>query len=88
MFFSRKFNLYQLSYSTIEKEAFALIWSLQHFDVCLGSGVVPVVVYTDHNPLTFLASVKCPNHRLIRWILMLQSYWLDILYVTSKVLTT
>ncbi len=23
----------------------------------------PVVVYTDHNPLTFISSLKCPNQR-------------------------
>ena len=80
-FFSRKFNTYQLNYSTIEKETLALIWALKHFDVYLVSGAAPVVVYTDHNPLTFLNSLQCPNQRLIRWSLMLQSYWLEIRYI-------
>ena len=80
-FFSRKFNSYQLNYSTIEKEALALIWALKHFDVYVVSGAAPVVVYTDHNPLTFLNSLQCPNQRLIRWSLMLQSYWLEIRYI-------
>lgn len=35
-FFSRKFNSHQLNYSTVEKEALALIWALQHFEVYLG----------------------------------------------------
>ena len=70
-FFSKKFNSYLLNYSTIEKEALALIWALKHFDVDVVSGAAPVVVYTDHNPLTFLNSLQCPNQRLIRWSLML-----------------
>lgn len=52
-FFSRKFNKHQLNYSVIEKETLALILALQHFSVYVCSG--PVVVFTDHNPLTFLS---------------------------------
>lgn len=51
-FFSKKFNKHQLNYSTIEKEALALIWGLQFSCVC-GRGVPPIVVYSDHNPLLF-----------------------------------
>lgn len=83
-FFSKKFNSYQLNYSTIEKEALALIWALKHFVVYVVSGAAPVVVYADHNPLTFLNSLQCPNQRLIRWSLMLQSYWLDIGYIKGS----
>ena len=55
-FFSKKFNRHQLNCSTIEKEALPLVWALQHFDVYMGGGVHPVVVYSDHNPLNFLHS--------------------------------
>lgn len=82
-YFSKKFNKHQLNYSVIEKETFALILALKHFDVYL-SGGANVVVFTDHNPLTFLSSLKCPNQRLIRWSLFLQSYNLDIQYIKGK----
>ena len=36
------------------------------------------MVYTDHNPLTFLRSLRCPSQRLMRWVLVLQGYDLDI----------
>lgn len=49
--FSRKLNSYQINYSVVEKESLALIWALQHFDVYVCCH--PVVIYTDHNPLTF-----------------------------------
>lgn len=62
-----------------KKEALALVWSLQHFDVYVGGR--PLVVYTDHNPLTFLQSLKCPNQRLRRWSLFLQAYALEIRHI-------
>ena len=82
-YFSKKFNSYQLNYSTIEKEALALIWALQQFEVYIGFGG-PLVVYTDHNPLTFLSSLKCPNQRLMRWTLFLQAHSLDVRHIKGK----
>ena len=79
-YFSKKFNKHQVNYSVIEKETFALILALKHFDVYL-SGSASIIVHTDHNPITFLSSLKCPNQRLIRWSLFLQSYNLDIRYI-------
>ncbi len=55
-YYSRKFNKHQLNYSTIEKEALALLLALQLFEVYLGSSSLPIVVYTDHNPLMFFNS--------------------------------
>lgn len=37
-YFSRKFNKHQYNYSIIEKDALALVWARQHFDVYVGSG--------------------------------------------------
>ena len=64
----------------IEKEALALVLALQHFEVYVGGGAA-LVVYTDHNPLTFLRSLQCPNQRLMRWVLFLQGYDLDIRHI-------
>ena len=77
-FYSKKFNAYQLNYSVIEKEALALVLAPQHFNVYLDSGM-PIVVFTDHNPLTFLNSLQNPNQR--RWALFLQPYNLDIRHI-------
>ena len=59
-FFSKEFNSYKPNYSVIDKEALALIFALQHFYVYLDCGM-PMVVFTDHNPLTFLNSLQNPN---------------------------
>lgn len=79
-YFSKKFNKHQLNYSVIEKETLALILALQHFNVYV-NGNANIVVHTDHNPLTFLSTLNCPNQRLIRWSLFLQSYNLDVRYI-------
>ena len=82
-FFSRKFSSYQINYSVIEKESLALIWALQHFEVYVDSSV-PILIYTDHNPITFLHSLPCPNRRLMCWFLFLQSYCLDIRHIKGS----
>ena len=77
-YFSRKFNKHQLNYSTIEKEALALLLALQYFEVYLGSSFQPIQVFTDHNPLVFLAHMRNSNQRLMRWSLLLQDFNLQI----------
>lgn len=42
-YFSKKFNRHQHVYSTIEKEALALVLALTHFEVYVGSSNVPVM---------------------------------------------
>ena len=81
---SRKFNTYQLNYSTIEKEAFALVWALENFEVYIGGSPTPIIIYCNHNSLTFLHSLQNPNQRLMRWCLYLQPYNLDITHIKRK----
>ncbi|KAF7649319.1 hypothetical protein LDENG_00143470, partial [Lucifuga dentata] len=77
-YFSKKFNRHQLNYSTIEKEALALLQALQHFEIYVGSSSQPVQVFTDHNPLVFLSQMCNANQRLMRWSLLLQHFNLRI----------
>lgn len=65
-------------YSTVEKEALALVLAIQHFEVYLNSICGPIVVYTDHNPLTFLDRMRGKNQRIMRWSLILQPFHLQI----------
>jgi hypothetical protein len=83
-YFSRKLNKHQKKYSTIEKECLALLLSLQHFEVYLSACSFDVIVYTDHNPLTFINKMKNKNQRLLRWNLLLQEYTLDIRHIRGK----
>lgn len=62
-------HLFFFSYQ-VEKEALVLIWTLQHFEVYVGTVCNTIVVYTDHNPLPFLHSLQNTNHSVMRWWLI------------------
>ena len=83
-YFSKKFNKHQKNYSTIEKECLALILAIQQFEVYLTSSTSPIVVFSDHNPLSFLHKLKNKNQRLLRWTLLLQEFNLDIRHIKGK----
>ncbi|XP_069949319.1 tRNA (adenine(58)-N(1))-methyltransferase catalytic subunit TRMT61A isoform X2 [Cherax quadricarinatus] len=83
-YFSAKFQPHQRAYSTIEKEALALVMALEHFDVYVGQTSQVVTVYSDHNPLVYLQAMKNHNTRLMRWALRLQPYNIRIQYIAGK----
>ena len=83
-YFSKKFLKYQKNYSVVEKETLGLVLVLEHFDVYLGSTPFKIKVYTDHNPLTFLKTMKNKNQRLVRWSLALQEYNLEIQHIPGS----
>ena len=64
-------------------------FALQHFEVNLASSVAPIVIFSDHNPLTFIHKMKKKNknnknQHLLRWSLMLQEHNLDIRHIKGK----
>ena len=83
-FTSKKFNRHQCNYSTVEKEALGLIQALKHFEIYLKMALHKVMVYTDHNPLTFIHRMKETNQRVLRWSLMLQEYPISIQHIAGK----
>ena len=83
-YFSKKFNKHQKYYSTVEKECLALILAIQQFEVYLTPSTLPIVVFGDHNPLSFLHKLKNKNQRLLRWSLLLPELNLDIGHIKGK----
>ena len=66
----------QLNYTTMEKELLAVVFSLEKFrPYVLGS---KIIVYTDHAALKYLLSKKEAKPRLIRWVILLQEFDLEI----------
>ncbi|CAN6700804.1 unnamed protein product [Malus baccata var. baccata] len=73
---SRTLNDAQLNYSTIEKELLAVVFALDKFrSYLLGT---KVIIYTDHAALKYLLTKKEAKPRLIRWMLLLQEFDVEI----------
>ena len=80
-YFLKKFLKYQRNYSVVEKETLPLVLALDHFDVYLGLTPFKIKVYTEHNPLTILKTMRNKNQRLVRWNLALQENNLEIQHI-------
>ena len=66
----------QLNYTTTEKELSAVVFALEKFrPYILG---IKIIVYTDHAALKYFLSKKEAKSRLIRWVLLLQKFDLEI----------
>ena len=73
---SRMLDGTQCNYHTTEKELFAVVFTREKFrSYILGT---KVIVFTDHAALRYLLKKKESKPRLIRWILLLQEFDLEI----------
>ena len=66
----------QHNYTTTEKELLAVVFAMDKFRSYLVGA--KVIVHTDHAALKYLLTKKDANPRLIRWILLLQEFDLEI----------
>ena len=66
----------QLKYATTEKELLAIVFAINKFRSYLVGA--KIVVYTDHAALKYLLTKKDAKPRLIRWILLLQEFDIEI----------
>ena len=65
-----------MNYTTTEKEMLAVVFALDKFrSYLVGS---PVTVFTDHSALKYLFTKLDAKPRLIRWVLLLQEFDLQI----------
>ena len=66
----------QINYTTMEKELLAVVYTLKKFQpYILGR---KIIIYTDHPALKYLLSKKDAKPWLIRWVLLLQEFDLEI----------
>ncbi|CAN6711787.1 unnamed protein product [Malus baccata var. baccata] len=73
---SRTLNDAQLNYSTTENELLAVVFALEKFRSYLIR--TKVIVFSDHVALKYLLTKKDAKSQLIRWILLLQEFDLEI----------
>jgi len=81
-YYSKKLDVHQQRYSTVEREALGLVLAVRVFSVYFGSQ--PTTVYTDHSPLQFIQRMANVNNKLLRWSLELQQYNLHIVHRAGK----
>ena len=73
---SKTFNEAQENYSTSEKEMLAMVFACEKFrPYILGSHVI---IHTNHAAIKYLMTKKEAKPRLIRWVLLLQEFDLEI----------
>ena len=66
----------QLNYVTTEKELLAVVFAIDKFKSYLVR--IEVIIYTDHAALKYLLTKKDAKPQLIRWILLLQEFDIEI----------
>ena len=75
-YFRKTFNEAQENYSTTEKEMLAMVFACEKFrPFILGSHVI---IHTDYAVIKYLMANKEAKPRLIRWVLLLQEFDLEI----------
>ncbi|XP_021631803.1 uncharacterized protein LOC110629197 [Manihot esculenta] len=73
---SRTLDAAQFNYSITEKELLAVVFAMEKFQSYLLG--MKVIVYSDHVALRYLIKKKEAKPRLVRWILLLQEFDLEI----------
>ncbi len=75
---SRTLSKHERNYSATELEALAVHWALKHFKTYVYGQ--RCTIYTDHQALQSLMTIKEPQGRLARWQLALQDLNLEFKY--------
>ncbi|WJZ87566.1 hypothetical protein VitviT2T_006936 [Vitis vinifera] len=73
---SKTLNEAQRNYTTTEKELLAVVFALDKFRAYLVGSFI--IVFTNHSALKYLLTTQDAKARLIRWILLLQEFDLQI----------
>ncbi|XP_062571293.1 uncharacterized protein K02A2.6-like [Saccostrea cucullata] len=80
---SRALTPVESRYSQTEREALAVTWACEHFDLYL-RGLHNFTIITDHKPLETIWKKPRPPLRIERWGLRLQPYKFTIKYSPGK----
>ena len=80
-YISKKLTKCQRNYSVVEKELLAILLAVRQF-ACYLSG--ETVIYSDHEPLTFMSKLSSRNSKLLRWSLELAPYNLLVKHIKGS----
>ena len=79
-FISKTLTKAERKWSTYEKEAFAIFYSLRKWEHLVRD--VKFTLFTDHKNLTYLT--KDPSPKVMRWRMAVQDYDFDIAYIPGE----
>ena len=88
---SKTLNEAQRNYTTTEKELLAVVYALDKFRAYLAGS--DIIIFTDHSTLKYLLTKQNAKARLIRWVLLLQEFnlqikdkkgWRTLLWIISR----
>lgn len=82
-FISRTLDETEEHYATNEREMLAIIWALTTLRNYL-YGSKKVIIYTDHQPLTYAISNKNSNVKMKRWKCTLEEYNYELRYKPGR----
>ncbi|UYV75877.1 K02A2.6-like, partial [Cordylochernes scorpioides] len=77
-YYSGKLLPHQQNYSAFELECFAVVQSVEYFEVYLENNTFDVI--TDHSALEWLFNVKKPKAKYLRWIIELSTKSMKIVH--------
>ena len=81
-YYSRQLSKQERNYSTMEREALAVVAAVKEFYPYLYGREFQLV--TDHNPLVTLTNLKDVTGRLARWIMYLQQFNYSFIHRSGK----
>ena len=81
-YLSHKLSRSQCKWSTIEKEAFAIHYSLQKLDYYLHNA--KFTIKTDHKPLKYLLESPLQNKKVQLWALGISGYNCNVEYIPGR----
>ncbi|UYV80110.1 hypothetical protein LAZ67_18001722 [Cordylochernes scorpioides] len=81
-YFSRALRAHERNYTVSELECLAIVESVDKFRIYLTG--IKFTIYTDHQALQWLKTIKNPSGRLFRWSLRLSTYNYEIHYIKGS----
>ncbi|UYV71927.1 hypothetical protein LAZ67_9001172 [Cordylochernes scorpioides] len=81
-YFGRALRAHERNYTVSELECLAIVESVDKFRIYLTG--IKFTIYTDHQALQWLKTIKNPSGRLFRWSLRLSTYNYEIHYLKGS----
>ena len=81
-YFSKHLSAAQRRYSALERELLAIVLAIEHFHHLVFGH--ELTVFSDHQPLSWVAGAKKLNSRIARWLIRLNVYQFRIVYRKGK----